>query len=41
MVQKKWDIESIITDEFPQEQISQAVERAEDVDHALNVVIRY
>ena len=41
MVQKKWDIESIITDEFPQEQIAQAIERAADVDHALNVVIRY
>ena len=41
MVQKKWDIESIITDEFPQEQITQAIERAADVDHALNVVIRY
>ena len=41
MVQKKWDIESIITDEFPQEQISQAIERAADVDHALNVVIRF
>lgn len=41
MVQKKWDIESIITDEFPQEQISQAIERAADVDHALNGVIRY
>lgn len=41
MAQKKWDIESIITDEFPQEQIAQAIERAADVDHALNVVIRY
>ena len=41
MVQKKWDIESIITDEFRQEQIAQAIERAADVDHALNVVIRY
>ena len=41
MVQKKWDIESIITDEFPLEQITQAIERAADVDHALNVVIRY
>ncbi len=41
MAQKKWDIGSIITDEFPQEQIAQAIERAADVDHALNVVIRY
>lgn len=41
MAQKKWDIESIITDEFLQEQITQAIERAADVGHALNVVIRY
>ena len=41
MMQKKWDIESIITDEFPLEKITQAIERAADVDHALNVVIRY
>lgn len=37
----KWDIESIITDEFPWEQLPQAIERAADVDHALNVVIHY
>jgi threonine dehydrogenase-like Zn-dependent dehydrogenase len=41
MAKGKWDIESIITDEFPQEQLTQAIERAADVDHALNVVIRY
>lgn len=41
MSQKKWDIESIITDEFPQDQLPLAIERAADVDHALNVVIRY
>lgn len=35
------DIESIITDEFPLEQLPQALERASQVDQALNVVIRY
>ncbi|AWK52982.1 theronine dehydrogenase [Clostridium beijerinckii] len=37
----KWDIESIITHEFPWEQLSCAIEAAGDVDHALNVVIKY
>lgn len=37
----KWDIESIITDEFPWEQLPQAIERAAQVDEALNVVIKY
>lgn len=37
----KWNIESIITDEYPWEQLPQAIERAADVDHALNVVIHY
>ena len=37
----KWDIESIITDEFPWEQLPQAIERAAQVNDALNVVIRY
>lgn len=41
MVQKKWDIGSIITDEFSIDQLPQAIERAADVDHALNVVIKY
>lgn len=41
MVKKKWDAASIITDEFPLEQLPQAIEWAADVDHALNVVIRY
>lgn len=41
MVGKKWDIESIITDEYPWEQLSQAIERAAQVDEALNVVIKY
>lgn len=37
----QWDIESIITHEFPWEKLPQAIEQASDVDHALNVVIRY
>ena len=37
----KWDIASIITDEYPWEQLPQAIERAADVDHALNVIIHY
>lgn len=41
MAQKKWDIGSIITDTFSLELLPQAIERAADVDHALNVVIAY
>lgn len=41
MASKKWDIESIITDEFPWEKLPQAIEKASRVDEALNVVIRY
>lgn len=41
MVSKKWDIESIITDEYSWEQLPQAIERAAQVDEALNVVIKY
>lgn len=37
----KWDISSIITDEFPWEKLPEAIERASDVNHALNVVIKY
>ena len=37
----KWNIESIITDEYPWEQLPLAIERAADVEHALNVVIHY
>lgn len=37
----QWDIESIITDEFPWEQLPEAIERAADVKHALNVIIKY
>ena len=41
MESEKWNIESIITDEYPWEQLPLAIERAADVEHALNVVIHY
>lgn len=37
----RWAIEDIITQEYPWEQLPQAIEKASDVEHALNVVIRY
>ncbi len=37
----KWDINAMITDEFPWERLPQAIERASDSQHALNVVIKY
>lgn len=37
----RWDIESIITQEYPWEQLPQAIEKASEVEQALNVVIRY
>ena len=37
----RWDIESIITHEFAWEQLTEAIETAADVEHALNVVINY
>lgn len=37
----KWDIESIITHEFSLEELSNAIEIAGDVQHSLNVVIKY
>lgn len=37
----KWDIDSIITHEFPWEELPHAIETAGDVEHALNVVIKY
>lgn len=41
MASHKWDIESIITHEYPWEELPQAIEKASRVDEALNVVIRY
>lgn len=37
----RWDIESIITQEYPWEQLPQAIEKASEVEQALNVVIKY
>lgn len=37
----RWDIESIITHEFDWEHLREAIETAADVEHSLNVVIRY
>lgn len=37
----KWNIKSIITHEFPLEQLPHAIETAGDVGNALNVVIKY
>lgn len=37
----KWDIGAIITHKFPLEKISEAIEKAADVDNSLNVVIEY
>ena len=37
----KWDIESIITHEFPWEELSKAIETAGDVEKSLNVVVKY
>lgn len=37
----RWDIESIITHEFVQERLAEAIEAAADTERSLNVVIRY
>ena len=37
----RWDIESIITQVYPWEQLPQAIEKASDVEQSLNVVIQY
>ncbi|MDZ4992519.1 alcohol dehydrogenase catalytic domain-containing protein [Clostridium perfringens] len=41
MESKRWDVESIITHEFSWEELPYAIETAGDVNHALNVVIKY
>ena len=41
MASHRWAIETMITDEFTLDQLPQAIERAADVDQALNVVIKY
>lgn len=37
----KWDLEAIITHEFPLEQISEAIWCAANPDHSLNVTIKF
>lgn len=37
----KWDLESIITQEFPLEQIDQAIQTAVDPEKSFNVTIRF
>lgn len=41
MVSGKWDIASIITHEYPWEELPQAIEKASQIEEALNVVIKY
>lgn len=41
MASHKWNIESIITNEFRQEEITKAIEVAGDSQNALNVIIKY
>lgn len=41
MTDERWDLESIITHEFPLTQLEKAIRTAGDVDHAGNVVIRF
>lgn len=41
MAAGRWDLESIITQEFPLERISEAIETAADPDKAFNVTIRF
>ena len=41
MASKKWDLESIITQEFPLEYISQAIQTAADPRRAFNVMISF
>ena len=36
----KWDLERIITHEFPLVELEQAIRTAGDVDHAGNVVVK-
>lgn len=41
MESERWNIESIITHEYPWEELPQAIEKAAQVNEALNVVIYY
>ncbi|MDY6327867.1 MAG: hypothetical protein SPL51_00090 [Lachnospiraceae bacterium] len=37
----RWNIEEIITDEFPLSKLSEAIETASNSDKSFNVVIRF
>lgn len=41
MARGKWNLESIITHEFPLEQISEAIQSAANPDNSLNVTIKF
>lgn len=41
MTSNRWEIEKLITHEYPLEQLGKAIEKAADVDNALNVVIKF
>lgn len=41
MASGRWNLESIITHEFPLEEIEHAIRTAADTDHALNVTIKF
>ena len=41
MQDDRWNLESIITDIFPWEQLPEAIERAADSQNAFNVMIKY
>ena len=41
MQDKRWNVESIITDVFPWEKLPEAIERASDSQNVFNVVIQY
>lgn len=41
MASGKWDLELLITHEYPLDELSEAIKTASDVEHACNVVIRF
>lgn len=41
MTSKKWEVERLVTHEYPLEDLCHAIEKASDVDDALNVIIKF
>ena len=37
----RWDLEKMITHEFPLDEINQAIQTASDTEHAFNVIIHF